>query len=128
MRRLVVDAMNVIGSRPTGWWRDRDGAVRRLLASLQRLVRETGDEIVIVVDGRPMEGLPESVHDGVQVLYASGGRNAADHRIAELVEADEEPSKIIVVTSDRELASRVRAAGASVLGASWLLDQLDRLR
>ena len=34
-RRLVVDAMNVIGTRPDGWWRDRDGAARRLIAALQ---------------------------------------------------------------------------------------------
>jgi hypothetical protein len=26
-RMLVIDAANVIGSRPTGWWRDRPGAV-----------------------------------------------------------------------------------------------------
>src|SRR5687767_15566448 len=33
-RRLVVDAMNVIGSRPTGWWRDRQGAMARLVDEL----------------------------------------------------------------------------------------------
>ena len=27
---LVVDAANVVGSRPDGWWRDRPGAARRL--------------------------------------------------------------------------------------------------
>ena len=26
---LIIDAGNVIGSRPTGWWRDRPGAARR---------------------------------------------------------------------------------------------------
>lgn len=37
---LVVDAANVIGSRPNGWWKDRAGAterlVERILASLDR--------------------------------------------------------------------------------------------
>ncbi|MET1154451.1 NUDIX domain-containing protein, partial [Arthrobacter sp.] len=31
---LVIDAANVVGSRPDGWWKDRAGAARRLLASL----------------------------------------------------------------------------------------------
>jgi len=32
---LVIDAANVVGSRPDGWWKDRAGATRRLLASLR---------------------------------------------------------------------------------------------
>ena len=32
---LFVDAMNVIGSRPDGWWRDREGAMRRLVSEIQ---------------------------------------------------------------------------------------------
>ena len=34
-RRLIVDGMNVIGSRPDGWWRDRPGAMRRLVEKLE---------------------------------------------------------------------------------------------
>jgi hypothetical protein len=33
---IVVDAANVIGSRPDGWWRDRQAAARRLIESLRR--------------------------------------------------------------------------------------------
>src|SRR5690606_26288861 len=29
--RLIVDGMNVIGSRADGWWRDRDAAMARLV-------------------------------------------------------------------------------------------------
>jgi hypothetical protein len=32
---LVVDAANVVGSRPDGWWKDRPGAARRLHEELQ---------------------------------------------------------------------------------------------
>ena len=70
---LVVDGMNVIGSRPDGWWRDRDGAVRRLLHRLVRLAT-SGDQagdITLVLDGRPLEDLPEGAHDGVRVVYAA---------------------------------------------------------
>src|SRR5439155_11157963 len=49
----IVDAMNVIGSRPTGWWRDRPAAVRRLLGETRRLVAVTREPVTLVVDGRP---------------------------------------------------------------------------
>ncbi len=121
MARLVVDGMNVIGSTPDGWWRDRDGAVRRLVERLQRLAVETGDDIALVLDGRPLPDLPGGDHDGITVRYARrGGRDAADDRIVELVSDDAEPSSLTVITSDRALASRVRDLGASVEGARWL--------
>jgi 8-oxo-dGTP diphosphatase len=48
---VVVDAANVVGSRPDGWWRDRAGAARRLLADL----------VPLAVDGLPDEALPEDL-------------------------------------------------------------------
>jgi predicted RNA-binding protein with PIN domain len=123
VRRLMVDGMNVIGSRPDGWWRDRDGAVRRLLARLQELAASTGDDVTLVLDGRPLPDVPEGDHGGVHVVYATRrGRNAADDRIVELVAADPDPGSITVVTSDRELAQRVRALGAGVAGARTVLE------
>jgi predicted RNA-binding protein with PIN domain len=128
MRRLIVDGNNVIGSRPDGWWRDRPGASRRLVASLQALARRTGDRVSVVLDGSSLPDLPEGVHDGVLVAYATrAGRDAADDRIAEEVERDRDPASLVVVTSDRGLAERVRAAGATVEGAGTLLARLDRL-
>ena len=121
-RRLVVDGMNVIGSRPDGWWRDRDGAVRKLLTRLQELASTSGDDTTLVLDGRPLTDLPEGDHGGVHVRYATrGGRNAADDRIVELVGADADPASITIVTSDRELAQRLRDLGAHVVGARTLL-------
>ena len=129
MERLIIDAMNVIGSRPTGWWRDRPGATRRFVARVAALAEGDGaPEITLVVDGRPVEGLPEGSRGPLQLLYAPRrGRNAADDRIVELVSADREPSGLCVVTSDRLLAARVRALGASVMGAGTLLRRLDGL-
>jgi predicted RNA-binding protein with PIN domain len=123
---LVVDGMNVIGSRPDGWWRDRAGAARRLHERLARLVAASGDAVTLVLDGRPTRDLPEGVHDDVAVVYARrGGRDAADDRIVELVGADPDPRGLTVVTSDRELARRVRELGADVIGAGELLRRLD---
>jgi predicted RNA-binding protein with PIN domain len=122
---ILVDAMNVIGSRPTGWWRDRDGAVRTLLERLQRLTAHKLVDITLFVDGRPLSDVPEGVHLNVEVLYARrSGANAADDRMVEYMRAHDDPSLLTAITSDRVLASRVKAAGASVRGASWLLEEL----
>jgi rRNA-processing protein FCF1 len=56
--------------------------------------------------------------DGVEVVHAPG---EGDDTIAAIAEAHGE---VIVVTADRELAERVRAANAEVVGPSWLLDKL----
>lgn len=126
MRPLVVDGMNVIGSRPDGWWRDRDGAVRRLHGRLASLARDDDETVTLVLDGRPLDDLPEGEHDGIDVRYARRrGRDAADDRIVELVREAKEPGALTVVTSDRELAERVRAVGAAVIGAGALLRRLD---
>lgn len=125
MARWIVDAMNVIGSRPTGWWRDRPGALRKLLERLQGLAA-TGEEVTLVVDGKPLPDVPEGLHGGVCVRYARrSGPNAADDRIVELVESEADPSELHVVSSDRDLRRRVQGLGARVHGASELLERLD---
>jgi predicted RNA-binding protein with PIN domain len=127
-RRLIVDGNNVIGSRPDGWWRDRAGAARRLIASLQALADRDGDHVAVVLDGRPLPDVPEGVHRGVLVAYATRpGRDAADDRIVDEVTRDRDPASLFVVTSDRALADRVRALGAVVEGAGTLLRRLDAL-
>ena len=52
------------------------------------------------------------------------GRDAADDTIAARVEADADPSSIVVVTSDAGLAARVRAAGGEVEGAGGFRERL----
>ena len=123
MARWLVDGMNVIGSRPTGWWRDRPGAMRSLTEELGALAGATGDELTVIFDGRPFElDAPE----GVSVEFATRrGPNAADDDIAALVEADPDPGGLTVVTSDRTLAGRVRQAGAEVVGAGDFRRRLD---
>ncbi|MCY4509516.1 MAG: NYN domain-containing protein [Acidobacteria bacterium] len=129
MERLIVDGMNVIGSRPTGWWRDRDGAKRTFIATLQDFAEATGASVTVVLDGRPLTDVPEGSYDGVRVLYAPRrGRDAADDRIVELVEGDDEPETIVVVTSDAALRGRVQRCGAEVLGSSTFLRRVEASR
>jgi predicted RNA-binding protein with PIN domain len=128
MARFVLDGMNVIGTQADGWWRDRDGAARRLLSRLQRAAAGSGDEITLVLDGRPLADLPEGDHGGVAVRYSRrSGRDAADDRIVEIVAADDNAGALVVVTSDRDLINRVAAIGARTEGARTFLRRLQRL-
>ncbi len=123
---LLVDGMNVIGSRPDGWWRDRPGAQRRLVEEIEAYCASSGEEVIVVFDGRPWE--PEPGEAGPRVTFAARrGPNAADDEIVRVVADDPDPSRLTVVTSDAELARRVRKAGAQVLGAGSFRRRLDEL-
>jgi predicted RNA-binding protein with PIN domain len=115
--RWLIDGMNVLGSRPDGWWRDRDAAVRRLVTRLQTFA--AAQEVTVVFDGRPLVDLPDGPSGALTVHYAP----VADDRIVDLVRA--EPGGWRVVTSDRGLRERVSAAGAAVEGAGTFLRRLE---
>jgi predicted RNA-binding protein with PIN domain len=122
-RRLVVDAMNVIGSRPTGWWRDRRGAMAAFVGELQAYAAATGEPVTVVLDSRPF---PIDGGD-VDVRFASPGRDAADDAIVEMIDRHPEPSSLVVATSDKALVDRVRERGAQTMSAGALRRVLDDL-
>jgi len=111
---LLVDAANLMGSRPDGWWRDRAGAARRLVASLGALTPDW--TVVCVLEGAARRGVTEGEHAGVRVVHAAG---VGDDTLAGLAGPG-----TTVVTADRGLRARGEEAGAVVLGPRWLLDQL----
>ena len=121
---LVVDAANVIGSRPTGWWRDRPGAARSFTERVRASVvaRRLDPPVTVVLEGQARAGADEAVVDGVEVVHAPG---AGDDTIV-AVAAAHHAADVVVVTADRALAERIRAADpdATVVGPSWLLDRL----
>ena len=114
---LVVDAANVVGSVPDGWWRDRHAAAERLRDTLVPFAEDglTGLpgplEVVLVVEGaaRRVTSVP-----GVRTVAAPG---IGDDRIVELVTAEAPVRRCVVVTADHELGERVRAEGAEVRGS-----------
>ena len=124
MARWMIDGMNVVGSRPDGWWRDRQGAMRALAERLASFAAETGDPVAVVFDGRPFDIDAPPVDVG---FAERRGPNAADDEIARRVAADPDPATLTVVTSDAALADRVRAHGAEVVGAGQFRRRLDAL-
>jgi predicted RNA-binding protein with PIN domain len=121
--RWLVDGMNVIGTRPDAWWRDRHGAMVRLVDLLERFAKATGDDVAVVFERPPS---PPIASELVKVGHAPrAGRDAADDEIVRRLESDGHPGQIRVVTSDRRLADRARAAGAVVEPAASFRAQLE---
>jgi hypothetical protein len=135
---IVVDAANVMGSRPDGWWRDRAGAAARLHGELARLAASGGP--------LPLDGAAVAHPEFVMVL--EGAAKAAAGRISEDEDEDKDDPRVrvvlaggsgddaivavvrelggdcYVVTADRRLRERCAAEGAKILGPGWLLGLL----
>jgi len=110
--RFIVDGMNVIGTRPDGWWKDRHGAMVALVDSLERWVAAEGDDVTVVFERPPSPPIRSSV---IEVAHAPRPRpDSADDEIVRIVRADPRPQAIRVVTSDQALADQARLAGATV--------------
>ena len=143
---IVVDAANVVGSRPDGWWKDRAGAARRLIDDVAAVctvgvadkalpdalarppLQHWWPNSVVVVEGAARPAAEPS--DGgdatgrVLVLAAPGGGD--DAIVAAVAAAGDGP--LIVVTADRELRARCQTLGAVPVGPSWLRGLVDAAR
>jgi len=133
---VVVDAANVVGSVPDGWWKDRAGAASRLLAQVSALA-EGGvaaslldlpfarwwPRWTVVLEGEARAAADDAGTGAVDVVRApASGDDAIVESARAAVQAGDGP--VVVVTADRELRDRVEALGAIVHGPSWLRDQL----
>ena len=140
---VVVDAANVVGSRPDGWWRDRVGAARRLIERCRALAlagiagAELPDplgapplarwwpSITVVVEGAAARGLTADDADGTDRLRVVRTDGSGDDAVVRV--AAEMSGQVLVVTADRELRARVTGLGAAVTGPRWLTDRTDAL-
>lgn len=141
---VIVDAANVIGSVPDGWWKDRRGAAEKLRDRLDLLAaspRGLRSGFVGVPDAR-VPGLDRVYPDWIMVTEGPA-RGIAQGQYVRVVDADvlgddtivaETDTRaalgalVAVTTSDAELKVRVSAAGAaSIHGAQTLLRILPQL-
>ncbi len=148
---IIVDAANVMGSRPDGWWRDRAGAARRLIGEISELamdgVLSVPDPVglpalerwfprfVVVVEGAAAAGLAAGAGAATVTDSAVAESTVSDSTVRvvrakgsgddEIVrQAADTAGPCLVVTADRELRARCEAAGAAVTGPRWLLGLL----
>jgi len=141
---VVVDAANVVGSVPDGWWKDRAGAAAALVDRVAALagIGLPGADLelpfatwwpgwTVVLEGEARAAAPATVGDTaggaatdvVRVVRAAG---AGDDAIVDAVAAAAAggAAPVLVVTADRELRRRVEGLGAIVRGPSWLRGRL----
>ncbi|MCL1898372.1 MAG: NUDIX domain-containing protein, partial [Micrococcales bacterium] len=145
---LIVDAANVVGHRPDGWWKDRPAAATKLRDQLVTLAsRGIADvslrgqakspaspnqndstpflagwwpQIEMVVEGQANALTPVQ---GVKVVKAPGEGDAEIAARAQLhLTAGLGP--VVVATADRALAARIDQLGASVMPPGMLLRAL----
>ena len=141
---LVVDAANVVGSRPDGWWHDRLGAARRLRDQLGGVARDGIEtptlphgvsagaldgllpEIRLVVEGaaRPLAGEPAGDNWWDTAVTVVAARHDGDTAVVETAAvAAAAGHQTIVVSADRGLRRRL-VDGAQTAGPTWLFEQL----
>jgi len=121
-----VDAANVVGATPDGWWRRRAEATELLRDALEP-VAEHGLaaagvpwlarpplEVVLVVEGAAARVAASRT---VRVLAARG---SGDDAIVRLVAAGGATRPTAVVTADRALRARVARLGAAVVSPAAL--------
>ena len=128
MPHIVIDAANVVGSRPDGWWRDRAGASRRLAARIVAALDENaledlgsgilgGDSIVhLVLEGAAARASGVTEHPRLRIVRAPADGDAVIAALARGLGGD----SVVVVTADRGLRERVQAAGATTVGPGVL--------
>jgi predicted RNA-binding protein with PIN domain len=121
--RWVVDAMNVIGSRPDGWWNDRHAAMLRLTRQVEQWAAAGEQHVTVVLEKPPSPPINSTV---IEIAAAPrAGANSADDEIIRIVRADRQPQDITVVTSDVALLGQVRDAGANTYPAKRFRDLID---
>jgi predicted RNA-binding protein with PIN domain len=121
--RWLVDGMNVIGTRPDAWWRDRHRAMIGLVDLLERWVARTGEDVTVVFEQPPRPPIRSTV---IAVAHApKPRRDSADDEIIRLLREIPDATHVRVVTSDSWLGQRVRATGATVEAAAAFRTQLE---
>ena len=117
----LIDGNNVYGSKPDGWWNDRDGAAKRFTQRVAEWCRTHDDAVVIVFDAPASAAAIELAGGNLSILESvRRGRNAADDQIVELAQS----GSARVVTSDRGLINRLDQ-GVEVMGVTQFRQLID---
>lgn len=119
---LLIDAANVVGSRPNGWWRDRPGAARVFVNQVRAAVGSgrLAEPVVVVLEGAARRGAEAGFAHGVTVVHASGSGD--DALLAVTADA---VGPVTLVSADRALCRQAEELGAEVARPGWLIDLLD---
>ncbi|MDW5597723.1 NYN domain-containing protein [Conexibacter stalactiti] len=119
----LIDGMNVIGTRPDQWWRDRHAAMVRLVDMLERWAIAENEDVTVVFEQPPRPPIRSTV---IEVAHAPRARaNAADDEIVRRLKEAPNPAATWVVTSDLWLTEQAHALGAAVQPAASFRDRIE---
>jgi len=117
--------MNVIGSRPDGWWRDRGRAIERLVGQVDRWAEGREERVTVMLEHEPRRAL---CAERVEIAWAGvAGADAADREILARLPDWLVDDEVVLVTSDRDLRAKARVAGAEVIPSRPFRAELDSL-
>ena len=112
--RWLVDGFNVLhagvlrGADRRGWWREE---VRARLLERVAGFEDAAAELWVVFDGPGPAGAAERDSERPRVVFAP----SADAWLLDTVRDTPDPSSVVVVTADRQLADRARHRGARIV-------------
>ncbi|MEI7903835.1 MAG: NYN domain-containing protein [Candidatus Firestonebacteria bacterium] len=126
---IIVDGYNVTKSGRFAAdhdFRELKSERDRLLMLVRRYTERTSHRATVVFDASRTEELYASRQelDGIEVMYSRGGQTA-DDLIRDLIEKSANRRNIMVVTSDKGIASSVKPLGVSVAGADELYRKMS---
>jgi predicted RNA-binding protein with PIN domain len=131
---LIIDGYNLLhASGVFGDERGPRGFEKSRLALLDMLVALLGeavDDTIVVFDAaRAPDGLPARLsHGGIRVWFAREYPDA-DSLIEELVEENDAPSSLLVVSGDRRLQAAARRRRANAVSSEeWLATMREQQR
>ena len=117
--------MNVIGSRPDGWWRDRPRAIRRLVDQVDRWAEDGEERVTVMLEHEPREELEA---ERVEIAWASvEGADAADREILARLPAGWPRTRWSSSPPTAIWRAKARAAGAEVEPSRPFRAELDSL-
>jgi predicted RNA-binding protein with PIN domain len=118
--RWLVDGFNVLhagvlrGNDRRGWWREE---MRGRLLSRVAGFEERDAQLWVVFDGEGPGSEAERTSEWPRVVFAP----SADDWLLQAVRDAAEPSALVVVTADRQLADRIRHRGARIVSPRTFL-------
>jgi predicted RNA-binding protein with PIN domain len=120
---LIIDGHNLIGRMRGLSFEDEERGREEVLRRVGAVKGSGGEPVLVVFDGNRPDRRVSGRFGGVRVAYSAAGRSADDEIVARLESSQRKD--ITVVTSDRNLADRCRARGASILSAQLFVARLD---
>ena len=115
MAVYIIDGNNLMG---------RKRSRLELLAMLADFARSKGIRVQVVFDGAPEPNYPEgSAYKGVKISYSQRGKDA-DSKIRKIIGKATNPEQLVIVTSDRSLATHVKLCSVRHMHSAEFLDLL----